>query len=245
MLLSFFSQSQTSHTYSDTLTNEEVDYEFFGKTRYHFELAHARTLLTEDIDFKVNFIKMGVQFKKRYKTGIAFVLSRIYTVEATSEQINEVDNYNSQLRGTGTYFEYVWLENYRYYFSTGLDISSVYFNFNAFKNGDRVHHKDYKTARFAMGAFGVSGGYSINYWLVLAGGLGYRFAFSDHDQFNKELTTPYYSIGLKLKFGNLYKTIFHHDKVLKMKSIYFEGRNERKAKMYRDKYMRKVRRKSH
>lgn len=226
----------------DSLTDEQVEYEFFYKTKIQLEFASSNALLTQGTSVNVTGIQLGVQYKHHYKFGITFLNSERYLLDNTEDVGIKYES--SQLFGLGAYFEYVILENYRWYLSTPFTIANAWIIHTPYDYEDNpIVVRRYDTPDFPFASIGASGGYSILYWLAIGGGIGYRKSFVDDAEVNKVLSTPYYNIGVKFRFGRFMKTLMQPDHVLKMKSVYFRGRNRAKSDKFDAKYFELLRKK--
>ena len=232
-MLSFTSFSQEIELENDTLTDDFIEHLFFNKTKIEFRLSTNNTLLTSGVSAKFTNIRIGVRFKKHYKFG--FLLSNMRSISFDTPEDPNVSSYQLKFNGYGGYLEYVVLKNYRFEFSVPVSIASMQAEATAYNSsGFAVPKYDTSSQRFPVLSVGVYGAYSMNYWLAISAGVGYRWAFSESDYYNSLLSTPYYSLGLKLQIGNLYRSIFHKDQVLYMKSVYFRDRKpEKSAKQLR------------
>jgi len=220
---------------ADSIEEARIMNEFYYKTKFQVRLAHERTLLTKDVDIKINTLRVGFQFKRHYKVGLQGFISRNYQIEAIEEP--EVSYYNAAIVGYGAYFEYVFIENYRYYLGAPVTLSTAWVSGLAHDQNDkRIDEYDWTSNKFGVFSLGASGGYSINYWLSIFAGLGYRFSFSKDQSENELLTTPFYSFGVRVQFGHFIKTVFNHQEVNKMKAIYFRDKNTWRAKKFKSKH---------
>ncbi|UTW66525.1 hypothetical protein KFE94_18045 [bacterium SCSIO 12643] len=238
ILLLFISVSgfgQSFGSTADSIEEARIMNEFYYKTKFQVRLAHERTLLTKGVDVKINALRVGVQFKQRYKFGLQGFISRIYRTEPI--EVPEVSYYNTAIVGYGAYFEYVFIENYRYYLGVPVTLSNAWVTGNARDHSDeRIEQYDWISNRFGVFSLGTSGGYSVNYWLSVFAGLGYRFSFSKDQSQNDLLTTPFYSFGIRVQLGHFIKTVFKHQEVNKMKAIYFRDKNTWRAKKFKSKH---------
>lgn len=218
----------------DSLTDEQVEYEFFYKTKFQLEFASANALLTQGTSINVRGIHIGIQYKHHYKMGVTNLFSQ-YSIANPNDTTST--RYGYRLGGFGVYFEYVAIENYRWYLSAPFTIANAWVEQTPFDNDNLpISSQRVRGADFAYTSIGVSGGYSVFYWLAIAGGVGYRKSFIDNREINNLLSTPYYNIGVKFRFGRFMKTIMQPDHVLKMKSVYFRDRNRAKSDKFDAKY---------
>jgi hypothetical protein len=229
---SFEMYSQEYYPTQDSIEDAEVLDRFYAKTKFQLRLSHDRTLLTTGVNVKINTLKIGFQFKKHYKVGGTLFLSKTYTTQ--SELLPVGSSYSSNIVGYGAYFEYVILENYRYVVSVPFMVSRAWVGHLAYdENGNRTPSYDRLSSKFGLVSLGVTGGYSVNYWLVLSAGLGYRLSFSGNAEENKLLSTPFYSLGVKFKASQLFTSVFHRPDVLLLKREYFRGKNTWRAKKFK------------
>ncbi len=229
-----FGFTQFHSSERDSVLDAEIREKFYYKTKFVFDLSHERTLLTAGVNVKMNVLRIGVQYQKKYKFGLYYAISRTY--ETYEPIVPEVNNYQTNILGWGGFFEYVMIENYRWYLGTPFAFGQGWVSGLAFdEDNNRIAAHDYSTDRFGMFSLGANGGYNVNYWLGLYGGVGFRFTNGAGQQSTDRLTTPFYSYGVKVKIGHFFTTIFHHKRVLRMKSIYFKGKDSWPAKRFKKK----------
>ena len=233
LVVSLNAYSQDNDWGNDTLTDEFIEHLFFQKTKVEFRISTDKTFITKGVNARFTNLRLGIRFKKNYKFGLVMTSMRPLSFAAT--EVPKVDHYHLSFNGYGGYFEYVVLKNYRFEFSVPLTIWSMQAEAKAFNSTNMaIPSHDTSSNRFPVLALGVYGGYSLNYWLALGLGLGYRQAFNTSNQNNSVISTPFYSLGLKIQLGNFYRTVFHRDQVLYMKSVYFRDRRpEKSAKQYK------------
>jgi hypothetical protein len=222
--IGLFAQQSDSNRIQDSINDAKIINDFYYKTKFQVSLSNQRTLLTSGVDIKINALNIGFQFKHHYKVGIYGLLSDQYRLNHL--ETPGVAYYDGILLGYGAYFEYVLLENYRYYVGFPFTVSNAWVNAIAFdEGGNRLKEYQLSSDKFGMTSLGVSAGYNINYWLTFLTGVGYRAAFSNHAHENNLLSTPFYTFGIKVKLGSFITTISRHKDVLKMKSIYFRDKD--------------------
>lgn len=244
LLLSFFSFSNIAQEIDyDTLTDAEVEHEFYGKTKFEFKLSRDRSVMSEGYQVKGSTWKIGVRFKKHYKVGMALFFSDNHMIEAVKDA--NVQYYKLSFSGIGMYTEYVIFKNYRFEYAIPVSLLSVKAKAKAFNvNDDHMKYADTISNSFGVLSCGFSATYNLNYWFGVGGGIGYRFSFSDNPDNNEILGSPFYSFGVKIQLGKLHKTMFHHEYVLKLKSIHFRDRKPEKSAHYNNKYHKVAKRKA-
>ena len=227
-LVSVSAISQETDWETDTLTDAYIENLFFQKTKLEFRISTDKTLITKGVNARFTNLRLGIRFKKHYKFGLVMTTMQPLFYEAPENSF--VKNYNLKLTGYGGYFEYVILKNYRFEVSVPFSILSMQAEADAFDySGIRFPEQDTSSHRFPVLSLGIYGGYSINYWMAIGLGLGYRQAFSTNDQNNSVISTPFYSLGLKIQIGSFYKSMAHREQVLYMKSVYFRDKRPEKS----------------
>lgn len=226
----FSAQAQDVSLPADTMTDAEIEHMFFYKTRYQVRIGSERSIFSEN-NIKLNYYKFGVQFKKHYKTGLVLFGSR--ETPLSGVETPEVAQFNLKVTGIGAYFEYVFIENYRFSVSSPLTLGYTRIKAKAYDDElNRISSFDKKSGYYGFMSIGATATMSINYWLVLSTGFGYRQVFAASSTNSGYLSSPYYSVGFKIRVGNLWRTMFHHKEVLRMKSVYFrDKRPEKSAKL--------------
>ena len=209
--------------------------EFYYRRKFQIRLSHERTLLTSGVNIKLNNLIFGFQIKKNYKFGGILFISKSY--RTNKDWLPSGAYYKSSILGYGAYFEYVIIDDYRYYVGFPLNITKAWGSSIAYNaNNKRIREYDTTSKGFGMIALGVSGGLNLNYWLTLSVGLGYRVSYSGSKEENDLLTTPYYSLGVKLRFGNLMTSMFDHKEVQRMKQAYFRNKTSWRANVFRKRH---------
>ena len=235
LVLGFISEislGQVSNVEVDSLTDEQIEYDFYHKTKFELELSQTNTWLKKGINVKVRSLNIGLQFNRNYKFGVSGILSKRY--QTTYEDYPEIGYFETSLLGFGTYFEYLLIKNYRLEVGFPLAVGKVWATNEAYSTEKtRIPASDFTSNGFGLFSIGANGEYSINYWLAFGLGLGYRFSIGANSNTSQNLSTPYYSFGIKLQLGKFVKTIFHHEQVLQMKSIYFRDRRPAKSEKMR------------
>lgn len=241
VMCSVLAYSQDS-LYADSLTDEQVEYEFFYKTKFQLEFASSRAFLAQNTSINITGIHLGVQFRHHYKFGVTFLNSEQYLTQVDNDPVIKYESHG--LTGAGVYFEYVIIENYRYYLSVPLTLANTVVRSVPYDYSDNpIPVRSYESPNFPFTSLGVSGGYSVLYWLALSGGVGYRNTFADDPEVKSVLSTPYYNFGLKFRFGRFVKNVMQRDHVLKMKSVYFRERNREKSDKFDARYFELIRKK--
>ncbi|MGB0806924.1 MAG: hypothetical protein ACPGRC_09555 [Salibacteraceae bacterium] len=227
--------AQSYYTERDSIEDNQIMQEFFYKTKFQVTLSHEKTLLTQGVNMKMNVLKIGIQYKKNYKMGMFFGISKAY--RTYEPEASGVSYYETNVGAFGGYFEYVIIEDYRWYLGTPLSFGRGRVLGEAYNSNDNsVPNHDWESENFGMFSFGVNGGYNINYWLTLSGGLGYRFISNASANTDANFNTLYYTYGVKFKLGHLVTNVFHRKRVNKMRSIYFRNKDSWSAKRFKNKH---------
>jgi hypothetical protein len=183
----------------------------------------------------MNVLNLGFQLKKDYNFGMFFGLSKTYNTYLPAEIA--VSHYETNIFAYGGYFEYVFLENYRWYFGVPISLGRGKVSGLAMDgNNKRISEYDWESANFGVFSMGVNSGLNLNHWLTFALGLGYRFTASANPETQDLLSTPFYTYGVKIKLGHFVTTTFHHKRVNKMKSIYFKDKDNWFANRFKNKH---------
>lgn len=227
--------SQSIYSERDSIEDAQIMQAFFYKTKFQVTLGHENTLITQGTRIRLNSLKVGLQMKQKYKFGLYFGFSRTYNTYKP-ENI-EVAHYETNITGFGGYFEYVFIENYRWYMGIPFTLGNARVYGEAVDaNGHNLPKYDWESERIGVYSLGLNGGYNINYWLTLTAGCGYRLTSNaDHDT-RQTLNTLFYNYGIKFKLGHFFTSVIHPKRVRKMKSIYFRNKETWPAKRFKSKY---------
>jgi hypothetical protein len=204
--------AQSVYTERDSIEDAQVMEQFFYKTKFQVSLSHEKTLLAKGVDIKMNILKVGVQYRKNYKMGLYYGFSKSYNTY--EPELPSVAHYETRILAFGGYFEYVFIEDYRWYLGAPVSIGrgkAVGIAYDV--NNDELPYNNWESDNFGIFSMGANGGFNINHWITLSGGLGYRFTNSANPNSKKNLRTLFYTYGLKVKFGHLLTTVFHHKDV--------------------------------
>ena len=235
VLFALSSRAQSEYTQRDSIDDAEVMYKFYYKTKFQIDLSHERTLLTKGVNVKMNLLKLGLQYRKNYKFGLLLGISRPY--RWYDHSVDNVDYFETNISAFGGFFEYVFIENYRWYVGFPATIGSARINGEAINRiGENDPVNDFRSSRFGITSIGANGGYNINYWLSLTLGLGYRFTMNAVPEGKQRLSSPFYSYGVKFKLGHFTTSVFHKKRVNKMKSIYFREKDTRAADRFKKRH---------
>lgn len=226
---------QSLYTERDSIEDAQIMREFFYKTKFQVTLSHERTLLKSGVNVKMNILKLGIQYKKNYKMGMYFGFSKTYNT--LKPVVPNVSYYETVISTMGAYFEYVMIENYRWYVGIPTTIGRAKVSGSAVNNeGNYWIDKNWESNNFGVFSLGANGGYNINHWLTLSAGLGYRFTSSASPDAHEDLNTLFYTYGVKFKFGHFLTSIIHPKRVRKMKSIYFRNKDNWAANRFKDRH---------
>ena len=132
-------------------------------------------------------------------------------------------NFSSELSGTTDtiFFEYSYLSPYIepiIFRSKRWDFSApIHFNVGSVRanvlDTSRILVPLYKSKDFGALTFSLKGHYKIWRWLGIGAGLGYNVALSRDVRIRKSASAPFYSMGVKIFIGEIYRMIFNRDKL--------------------------------
>jgi hypothetical protein len=179
----------------------------------------------------MNGLRLGLEYYEKYRFGLGFYGSDRVSIPKFSKappgaNVEVEFNYNT------VFFEYVFIENYRWEISAPLLWGSGTANFHYLnENGAEVSALSQKIP--VISTNGV-----VEYKLIpilgLGLGLGYRFLFPDKSkiedatQIRSTFNAPFYYLHLKLHFGELFKCLFNNDLYEEERRQFKEHRRNKK-----------------
>jgi hypothetical protein len=178
-------------------------------------ISHRRVVVQYDSRYSIlnyhfttiNGLKLGVEFKNRFRTGAAiyFLSSGVPTRQARPENASPAANGDLRFRYLAGYGEYVLLETPRWELSSNLQLGlgSAHVRYTA------PEGNVYRTRKQFMGVVepSFSGQMRVFRWAGLGAGMGWRQPVLVAAPIQRELNGPVFYLRGKLFLGDLLKVI--------------------------------------
>lgn len=182
-----------------------------------------------DVRGRMNGLKLGLEFYKRFRTGFGFYANNdFYRIESPVV----VDSlFRSARFNYATYFaEIVFLRNFRWEFSTIAQFGSGSIIVNNYNNLGAVPTFSHVDTINDVGVFdiGLNGHFKVFPWLGLGSGIGIRYVNSISDlELKDAFRDPYIDFKLKIFLGYAYKGIFK-PKAIQAERDYYKWREAKR-----------------
>ncbi len=183
-----------------------------ARTRFVAQYDSRYSILNQHFT-TINGLKLGVEFKNRFRTGAAiyFLSTGVPTRQAKPSNAAEDADAQLRFRYLAAYAGYVLLENPRWEISTNLQLGlgSVYVLYEA-NDGDLD-----KTPRDFLGVVepGVAGQLRVFHWAGIGTGASWRQPVFLPRAIRKELNGPVFYLRANLFLGELLKVVKGHDRL--------------------------------
>jgi hypothetical protein len=163
---------------------------------------------------KFNGIRFGAEFKGVHRFGFGFYgLKRdLYfnNLEVQHPQATDTSLVKFQLNYSAFFYERVFYKTKKWEISFPIYLGGG--GLNGYVEGsDRLFYK-YLATSFSLLNTGITAKYYLLPWLAPKIGTGFRFTFNAEKNLRKAFNGPYYSFGLNILIGELYRTIFPQSK---------------------------------
>lgn len=182
-----------------------------------------------DVRGRMNGLKLGFEFYKRFRTGIGFYSNNdFYRIESPVI----IDSaFRSARFNYATYFaEIVFFRNFRWEFSTIAQFGSGSIIVNNYSNFGAVPTFSHVDTITDVGVFdiGLNGHFKIFPWLGLGSGIGIRYVNNLPDlELTDAFRDPYIDFKLKIFLGYAYKGIFK-PKAIQAERDYYKWREAKR-----------------
>jgi len=188
-----------------------------------------RTESYYDVRGRMNGIKLGVEFYKRFRTGFGFYQNNdFYRIEPPFR----VDTaFRSASFNYSTYFaEIVFLRNFRWEFSSIAQFGSgsiVVKNYDYLGGVPNFSRQD-TVNNVGVFDIGLNGHFKVFPWLGLGSGVGVRYVNSIQDlELKGAFRDTYVDFKLKIFLGYIYKGIFK-PQAIQAERDYYEWREAKR-----------------
>lgn len=199
----------------DTVDNQKVKSDFFpkeyGNKKWKFILGlDARRSFFSGVPVKINGLRSGLQFRGVHRFGIGFyALSRrvVFTdVAVDHPAATDTSRVIFNVGYASLFYERVFYKTRKWEFAIPTQLSG----------GTLTGHFEDTTGTFlplvespfSAVNVGVQAKYYIFPWLAPRVSVGYRLSFNTTPEVKKAFNRPYYSFGVQILLGELYRTIF-------------------------------------
>lgn len=199
----------------DTVDNQNVKTNFFpkdyGNKRWKFLLGlDARRSFFSGVPVKINGLKTGFQFRGVHRFGIGlYALSHHVIFKGLDVNHPSASDTSKVIFNVGyvsLFYERVFYKTRKWEFAIPTQLSG----------GTLTGHFEDTAGTFlplvespfSALSSGIQTKYYIFSWLAPRVSVGYRFSFNTTPEVKKAFNRPYYSFGVQILVGELYRTIF-------------------------------------
>lgn len=157
--------------------------------------------LVSDEPVRVMGIRYGFDYGKiKLYEGLYFLKEDIVRTKRAGNQLKDTNTLRTNFSYLSTTIEYVFYENKKWELSVPVKIGFGNGTKKTFLGDSLIHHD---TPFFIPSEMAVIGLYKITPWAGLSAGFGYRISLYNTNEFDGS----FYSFGLKVFLGKLYRTI--------------------------------------
>ncbi|MBT3646636.1 MAG: hypothetical protein HN542_00155 [Flavobacteriales bacterium] len=204
---------------------------FISNVMFQFDNRNERYF---DVTGRMNGLKLGLEFYKRFRTGFGFYGNNdFYNLEPpeTNDTLAQSVKFNYR-----TYFgEVVFYRNFRWELSAMGAFGNGEIELNNFDiSGQLPEFKNTDTIRdVSVIDFGINVQYKIFPWFGVGVGVGQRnVKITDEPILQDAFTDPYLDFKIKVFLGYLYRTIFKPE-VIEAEKEYYKYRDGKRTEAYR------------
>ncbi len=159
---------------------------------------------------KFNGLRFGVEYKGVHRFGFGFYGLKkdlIFTdLVVESPYSTDTSQVKFKLNYSAFFYERVFYKTKRWEISIPIYLGGG--GLNGFvEGGDGIFYK-YLATSFSLLNTGINAKYYLLTWLAPRVGTGFRFTFNTEKNLRKAFNGPYYTFGVSILVGELYKVIF-------------------------------------
>lgn len=204
----------TTYSQTDSTTVQPESYEFLperhGKKDWKLILGlDARRSFFRGVPVKINGLRIGAQFLGVHRFGIGFYgLSKnvVFTdipVDNPAATDTSLIVFNAGY--LSLFYERVIYRNKKWEFAVPLEYSAG--SITGYFEDSTGTFLPLADEAFNALSFGIQTKYFVFKWLAPRFSIGYRFILNSSPEIKKAFNKPYYSFGLQILLGELYRTI--------------------------------------
>jgi hypothetical protein len=213
LVLAFASLAMLGHAQQDSVKTypkvflPRLGHALGSKPKLFFGFDTRRSFIN-NADIKISGVKIGLDFKRTIKFGVGlhWLNSAIFRTFTVPDSLGNDQPVVSRLNFgyLSLNGEYIFFRSKRWEFTT-----SAYLGLGSMEFTNLPHTKR------PLGLFepDLNGQFKFFPWLGLGAGTGYRFMLVRNDNVRSSFNNPIYKIGVRFFVGELYKSIFHPEKV--------------------------------
>jgi hypothetical protein len=159
---------------------------------------------------KFNGIRFGAEFIGVHRFGFGFYGLKkdlvFSDLTVSSPHATDTSQVKFQLNYSAFFYERVFYKTKRWEISIPLYLGGG--ALNGFVEGsDGIFYK-YLATSFSLLNTGINAKYYLFSWLAPRIGSGFRFTFNTEKNLRKAFNGPYYTFGISILVGELYKAVF-------------------------------------
>lgn len=160
---------------------------------------------------KINGLKFGVEYKGVHRFGFGFygLKHDVYFAGIPVDDPHATDTslVRFSLNYAALFYERVILKARRWEVVLPIHLGAGGLE-GYVQDANGIFHK-YTATSFSLVNFGLGAKFFVLPWLAPKVGIGYRFTFNTDKSLRKSFNAPFYSFGVSINVGELYRIIFN------------------------------------
>ena len=216
IILSCFSLNGMTFSinYKDSTTHK-IFPKSYGKKKWKVLVGlNARRSYFNNQKVKINGLRLGAQYKGVHRFGFGFyALSE--SIIINSVNVDAVDAANPTNLRVSVGFSTLFYERVFYKVPKWEVALPIYLGSGKLRTeyiNNLGNYKPLDKTSFSVLGLGIGVKYYIFTWLAPRVMFGYRFTYNTVPEIRNAFNTPFYTIGLSISIGELYKSIFKNEK---------------------------------
>jgi hypothetical protein len=198
---SVFAQVESEATLTEKKKKNKLKFIFNFDARRSFMIGR---------DVKFSGIKIGLGNKK-HRFGIGFYNNRkpVMRIDDRLDRLNATDTTLFDYSYSSLFYERILVRTKRWELSAPVHLNFGKLNASFIDTvGVRVPFYEQETTSMT---FSFKGHFKIWRWIGVAAGMGYNQMLGGENQVRRALSAPFYSYGVKVFLGELWKLTFKKD----------------------------------
>jgi hypothetical protein len=160
---------------------------------------------------KINGLRLGADYKGVHRFGFGFygLKKNEVFVDIPDGLYPEIDHYSEvkfKLNYASVFYERVFFKNKKWEIAIPTHLCGG--GIEGYVKDSTGNYALFEASSFSSVNTGVVVKYYVFSWLAPRIGGSYRFVFNSDDLVRQAINGPYYSLGLNVMLGDLYKSVF-------------------------------------
>lgn len=211
-----FSFNGNCHSLSfNDSTNRKIFPNTYGDKKWKVLFGlDARRSYFKDQKVKINGLRLGAQYKGVHRFGLGFyAIGESFIIKNIN--VDQADAINPTTIRVNVGFSTLFYERVFYKVPKWEVALPIYLGSGQLKTeyiNNLGNYKPLSKTPFSVLGLGVSVKYYILSWLAPRIMIGHRFTYNTVPEIRTAFNKPFYTIGLSISLGELYKSVFKKDK---------------------------------